>query len=185
MRPTSSKSGLTLLLASAVFVVISGCSSRHQDIQQWMTQQRQLAVPRVTPVAKPVAFIPAIYTQTKAPDPFSMDRLTKVLKADKSGSDALLQAELNRRKEPLEAFPLDAISMVGSIDKRNQQVALVKVNNLIYQVRVGNYLGQNYGKVIKITEGAVELREIVQDSSGEWIERNTGIQLQQSQEKSR
>jgi type IV pilus assembly protein PilP len=185
MTKIPSPSAIALVLSPLVLLVLSGCSSRHQDIQQWMDQQRQAAVPRVMPITKPVPFIPVAYTQSAQPDPFTMDRLTRALKAQNSGNDILLQAELKRSKEPLEAFPLDSMTMVGSIDKNHQQVALIKVNNLIYQVRVGNYLGQDYGKVTKIAEDALELREIVQNSSGEWVERNATIQLQQSQEKSR
>jgi type IV pilus assembly protein PilP len=182
------RSGFALLLSfmTLVVLVLGGCSSRHQDIEQWMNQQRQAATPRVMPIPKPVPFIPAAYTQSAQPDPFLADRLTKALKAQNSSSDTLLRAELNRRKEPLESLPLDALSMVGSIGKQHErQVALIKANNLIYQVRVGNYLGQDYGKITKITENAIELREIVQDSSGEWIEHNAEMQLQESQGKSR
>jgi type IV pilus assembly protein PilP len=91
----------------------------------------------------------------------------------------LVAPHLNRRKEPLEAFPLDAMTMVGSLDRSGQKVALVRVDNLLHQVRAGNYLGQNYGQVIKIDENEVVLREIVQDAAGEWIERNTVLQLQE------
>lgn len=185
MMQTARKSGIALVLSSVALVVLSACSSGHQDIQQWMDQQRQAAAPQVAPIPKPVPFVPAAYTQLVIPDPFGIDRLTKVLKAQDTSNNALLQAELNRRKEPLEAFPLDTMTMVGSIERYSRQVALIKINNLIYQVRVGNYLGQDYGKVMKITESAVELREIVQNSSGEWVERNSTIQLQESQEKSR
>jgi len=86
---------------------------------------------------------------------------------------------MNRRKEPLEAFPLDAMMMVGTLVKQGQPVALVKVDNLLYQVRPGNYLGQNYGKITKITETEVSLREIVQDAAGEWTERQGSLQLQE------
>jgi type IV pilus assembly protein PilP len=105
------------------------------------------------------------------------------LKTQHSGYDALLQTELNRRKEPLEAFALDTLVMVGSIDKNRQPIGLIKANNLIYQVRVGNYLGHDYGKVTNITEDAIELREIAQDSSGLWVERNATIRLHHAQEK--
>jgi type IV pilus assembly protein PilP len=56
---------------------------------------------------------------------------------------------------------------------------LLKVDNLLYQVKVGDYLGQNYGKIIKITETDISLREIVQDAAGEWIERAGSLQLQE------
>jgi type IV pilus assembly protein PilP len=87
--------------------------------------------------------------------------------------------ELVRRKEALEAFPLDAVTMVGSYVQAGRPVALVMVDSLLYQVRPGNYLGQNYGKVNKISETEVILREIVQDAVGEWIERPAKLQLQE------
>jgi type IV pilus assembly protein PilP len=86
---------------------------------------------------------------------------------------------MNRRKEPLEAYPLDSMHMVGSVAKFGRQYALMKVDNLLYQVKVGDYIGQNYGKVTKISETEVALREIVQDAAGEWTERPTTLQLQE------
>jgi type IV pilus assembly protein PilP len=85
--------------------------------------------------------------------------------------------ELKRRKEPLEAYPLDSMSMVGSINKLGQPYALLRVEGLLYQVKVGDYLGQNYGRVLKLNETELVLREVVQDAAGEWIERNTSLQL--------
>jgi Tfp pilus assembly protein PilP len=84
---------------------------------------------------------------------------------------AARQAELNRRKEPLEAYPLDSMAMVGSVARGAQPFALLRVDNLLYQVKVGDYLGQNYGRMTRIAETEVSLREIVQDAAGEWIER--------------
>jgi type IV pilus assembly protein PilP len=71
------------------------------------------------------------------------------------------------------------MGLVGSIVKAGQPVALVRVDNLLYQVKPGSYLGLNYGKVVKITEAEVTLREIVQDAVGEWIERIATLQLQE------
>jgi type IV pilus assembly protein PilP len=108
--------------------------------------------------------------------------LTQALKRDSGQSvanAALVAPELARRKEPLEAFPLDTMTLVGSIIKAGQPVALVKVDSLLYQVKLGNYLGPNYGKVVKITETEVTLREIVQDAVGEWIERAATLALQE------
>lgn len=69
--------------------------------------------------------------------------------------------------------------MVGYLDKASGPSALLRVNNLIYPVKIGNYLGMNYGKIVKITETAIELREIVQDSSGDWMERRATLDLVQ------
>jgi type IV pilus assembly protein PilP len=90
-----------------------------------------------------------------------------------------LSAELNRRKEPLEAYPLDSMTMVGSVNKQNSPYALLRVDALLYQVKVGDYLGQNYGRITRIGETEVALREIVQDAAGEWIERPATLQLQE------
>ena len=84
-----------------------------------------------------------------------------------------------RRKEALESFPLDAMAMVGSLQRGGRPVALVRIDNLLYQVRVGNYLGLNFGRVTKIDETEVTLREIVQDPTGDWIERTASLVLQE------
>jgi len=101
------------------------------------------------------------------------------IKLEARQPNSLLAAEVNRRKEPLEAYPLDNMSMVGSVSREGKPFALLKVNNLLYQVKVGDYLGQNYGRVTKIAETEVTLREIVQDAAGEWIERSASLQLQE------
>jgi type IV pilus assembly protein PilP len=162
---------------------LTACSTNNQDLQQWMAQQRRQTVPKVTPLTEPAKYQPLPYVGASAADAFASDRLTQVLRREAGqfgGSAALLAPELNRRKEPLEAYPLDAMTMVGSLDRAGQKVALVKVDQLLHQVRQGNYLGQNYGRVMKISESDVTLREIVQDAAGEWIERSTTLQLQEN-----
>ena len=96
-----------------------------------------------------------------------------------AANGALVAPELARRKEALESFPLDSMTLVGNMVRAGQSVALVKVNNLLYQVKQGDHLGQNFGRVIKINETEVALREIVQDAVGEWIERTASLQLQE------
>ncbi len=166
-------------------VLLAGCSNpEHEELQQWMAQQRAQARPRITPIAEPKQFQPQTYTADGGVDPFDPGKLTQALRRDSAQQGArsgIIQAELNRRKEPLEAMPLDAMAMVGSLQKQGQPTALIKVDQLLYQVRVGNYLGQNYGKVLRITENSVQLREIIQDVTGEWIERNTELVLQETQ----
>lgn len=168
---------------AALIAVLAGCSSSGQEeLQQWMTEQRNQTKPKVQPIPEPKKFTPQAYTQEAATDPFSNLKLTEALKRDSSqvsANAALVAPELARRKEPLESFPLDAMSMVGSLIKQGHPVGLVKVDNLLYQVRVGNYLGQNYGRITKVGETEVSLREIVQDSGGEWIERTAKLQLQE------
>src|ERR1700750_804223 len=149
-----------LLLALTAAVTLSACgASDNEEIAQWMTEQRAATKPHVTPIPEPKKFTPEAYTQEAVVEPFSSQKLTLALKKDSqqagTASAALLTPELNRRKEPLEAYPLDAMTMVGSLSKQGQPVALIKVDNLIYQARPGNYLGQNYGRITKIGENEV------------------------------
>ncbi len=174
---------LVVLSAACSLLVLVGCgSSRDEDIRQWMLEERNQTRPKVEPIPAPKQFKPEAYTNAAATEPFSKETLTQALKRDSSqvvANGALVAPELARRKEPMEAFPLDAMALVGSILKEGQPVALVKVDNLLYQVKQGSYLGQNYGKVMKISETEVTLREIVQDAVGEWIERVATLQLQE------
>ncbi|MFM6992674.1 MAG: pilus assembly protein PilP [Rhodoferax sp.] len=163
--------------------VLVGCSSSNEDeLRQWMAVQKSQTRPKVSPISEPKQFKPESYSQNNAVDPFSKEKLTQALKGESTqatSNAALVAPELVRRKEALESFPLDAMAMVGSFVKGGQPVALVKVDNLLYQVKPGNYLGQNYGRINKISETEVILREIVQDAVGEWIERPAKLQLQE------
>ena len=171
-----------VLLVSGLSV-LAGCgSSDKEQLQQWMTEQRNLTRSKVDRLPEPTKFSPQAYTQEGSVEPFSNQKLAQALKRDSSqatSNTALIAPELARRKEPLEASPLDTVVMVGSLVKVGQPVALVRVDNLLYQVRVGNYLGQNYGRITKVSETGLSLREIVQDAAGEWIERTATLQLQE------
>jgi type IV pilus assembly protein PilP len=176
-------SSKTLLAAGMAALALAGCGSSSQDeLQQWMAEQRATTKPQVQPIPEPKKFTPQAYTQEGATDPFSNMKLTQALRRESTQSTsnaALVAPELSRRKEPLESYPLDAMKMVGSLMKEGLPVALLRVDNLLYQVKPGNYLGQNYGKIMKVGETEVVLREIVQDAAGEWTERTATLQLQE------
>ena len=174
----------TVLLALVACTALAACEGSESDeVTKWMAEQRAVTKPKVDPIAEPKQFKPEAYAQEAQIEPFSNQKLVVALKRDAqqqgTASAALMAPELSRRKEPLEAFPLDAMVMVGSLMKQGQPVALVRVDNLLYQVRPGNYLGQNYGKITKVGESEVVLRELVQDAAGEWVERVATLQLQE------
>lgn len=174
-----------ILMALAAAGLLAGCGvSSEDELRTWMAEQRAQMRPRVQPIPEPKPFKPENYTDVGLVDPFSKEKLTSALKRDlapqASATSKLLAPELARRKEPLEAFPLDTMVMVGSMIRDGQPAALIRVDKLLYQVRVGNYLGTNYGRITKITETEITLREIVQDAVGEWIERPATLQLQES-----
>lgn len=174
---------MRLLSLAGLVLILAGCGASGEDeLREWMAEQKKQIRPRVAPLSEPKQFKPENYTQERAVEPFSKEKLTQALKRESSqaaANGALVAPELLRRKEALEAFPLDSMTLVGSLVKAGQPVALVKVDSLLYQVRPGNHLGQNYGRVTKIKETEVTLREIVQDAAGEWIERTATLQLQE------
>ena len=159
--------------------LLAGCSGEQDELQQWMEQQKRDVKPSVQPLSPPKKFDPQPYSALTGVEPFSTQKLTVAIKQEARQPNSLLAAEINRRKEPLESYPLDSMSMVGSVVKQGHQYALLKVDNLLYQVKVGDYLGQNYGKITQITETGINLREIVQDAAGEWTERTGALQLQE------
>lgn len=165
---------------------LAGCGSGREELQAWMDEQRRLARPHVPPLLPPRKFDPQPYLAFSAVEPFSTQKLVVAIKQENREPNSLLAAEMNRRRDPLEAYPLDAVSMVGSVVRNGRSYALLKADNLLYQVRVGEYVGQNYGKVLRITETEVTLREIVQDAVGEWVERTSTLQLlERGQERGR
>lgn len=176
-----------MTLKAAVLLCIAGAvtacgSSSGDELNEWMAAQRAQAQPKVKPISEPKQFKPENYTIANEVDPFSKLKLTQALGKDAiqaASNGALIAPELKRRKEPLEEFPLDSMTLVGSMVRDQKPVALVKVGPLLYQVRPGDYLGQNYGRVVKIVENEITLREIVQDAIGEWIERPASLLLQE------
>lgn len=167
------------LSALLVAVTLAGCGSDMDELQAWMEQQRREAKPNVEPLQPPKKFDPQPYAVESLVEPFSSQKLAVALRRESGQSSSLLASELNRRREPLEAYPLDGMSMVGSVARGGRPQALLRVDNLLYQVKVGDYIGQNYGRITKISETEIALREIVQDAAGEWIERETSLQLQE------
>ena len=167
----------------ALILILAGCGVAGEDeLRQWMATQKSQTRPKIAPISEPKKFKPESYSEVTATDPFSNQKLAQALKREAiqgASSSALIAPELARRKEALEAFPLDSMSLVGSLTKDGATTALVKVDNLLYQVRLGNHVGPNYGRVSAITGTEVKLREIVQDASGEWIERTATLQLQE------
>ncbi|MBV8125551.1 MAG: pilus assembly protein PilP [Paucibacter sp.] len=174
-----SQKTLRYVSVMALAALMAACTADIDELRGWMEQQRREAHPHVTPLVAPKKFLPEPYAAAQLVDPFSAQKLSVGIRSEAAQPNSLLTAELNRRREPLEAFPLDNMSMVGSMMRKDQRFALLKVDSLLYQVKKGDYLGQNFGKVTAISETDMTLREIVQDAAGEWVERTTTLQLQE------
>lgn len=178
-KPHQALHGRRALALALCATLLAGCSSSTDELQQWMDEQRQQTRPTVKPLQPPKKFQPQAYEALNGVDPFSTQKLTVALKQEASQPSSLLAAEMKRRREPLEAYPLDTMTMVGSVNREGRPYALLRVENLLYHVKAGDYLGQNFGRITKITETEITLREVVQDAAGEWIERTSTLQLQE------
>lgn len=168
-----------LALALGGILALAGCAGDQDELQDWMEQQRREVKPRVEPLSPPKKFDPQPYMAVEGGDPFSPQKLAVALKQEARLPNSLLTAEMNRRREPLESYPLDSMSMVGFMVKQGRPHALLRVDGLLYQVKAGDHIGQNFGRITRITENELTLREVVQDAAGEWIERPTTLQLQE------
>lgn len=182
LNKRSFQSFVFLMVVTPILLLTAGCfGSKEEELQQWMVTQRGNTPARITPIAEPKKFKPQAYDQMAVMEPFNNQKLLQALRHDSAQSAvnlALISPELARSKESLESFPLDAVSMVGSLNKNNSLVGLLRVDKLLYQVKVGNYVGQNFGRITKITDSEIALREIAQDAAGEWVERKVNLQLQ-------
>lgn len=174
---------LRVAIVCAAALSFSACgSSGQEEMQAWMARQRASLKPSVDPIPQPLPFMPRGYDQARAVDPFSPQKLALALHRDANlaaATSALVAPELKRRKEVLEGYPLDTMTLVGSLLKQGRPIALIKVDNQLYQVAVGQHLGQNYGRVQRITEQEVHIRELVRDPAGTWVERPATLQLQE------
>jgi len=181
-------SALSRLMAAAAVLatgaLLGACGlSDEGEIQQWMTEQRQAMRPTAQKVEEPKDFAPYAYEPHGQVDPFDPQKILMVVarQREERGSASAIKPDLERRREVLEGFPLDQIRMVGMMRQGSTNVALLEANGATHLVRIGNYAGQNFGLVTRISETEVVLKEIYQDAAGEWVERPQKLELQESQ----
>jgi len=158
---------------AGVALLIAGCGGEsHQDLREWMQEQGKGAKGKLNQLPQVKPYEPFAYNAFDLPDPFKPRKIEPV----KGGSN--LAPDLTRRKEPLEAYPLESLQMVGTMQRGRATYALVRTTEKdIYQVKVGNYIGQNFGVIIGITDNEIRLKELVQDGTGDWTERSSTLQL--------
>jgi len=172
-----------LVRAAAVagVAVLTGCGDGGvQEVKAWMDDVRRQTPVSVQKIVEPKTFTPFAYAGKDEPDPFSPAKLSSALAKAQANAGGTIKPNLERRKEPLESYPLDALKMVGTLQKPGVSYALLQADQAVFQVKVGNYIGQNFGMITKITESEVELKEIVRDAAGDWVERNAKLELQES-----
>lgn len=160
-------------MISCILLLSSCDGTQGDDLDQFMADAAKTMNTKVEPLPQVQPYVPLQFNvDGTISDPF---RPRKVV------STGTFQPNLSRPKEPLESFPLENLKYVGALTKNKLSYALIKTpDNTLQQVKIGNYLGTNYGLVTSINDSEVTLKEIVQDElSGDWVERISSLSLQE------
>ena len=173
-------------MAVLMALALSGCGSGDvDDLQNWMKEQGDNLRGTVQPLPPFVPYNPVVYDAFDLVDPFSVAKLD-VEKRSARPADL----EKNHLKEPLEAYDLEKLVMRGTLFTKGTAKVPGRLEAIIeapdkatYQVKVGSFMGQNFGRVTKISETEIELKETVEDSNGEWVERTTTLPLAEQEQK--
>ena len=165
-----------LIAPLAACLWLAGCGSeKHGDLRSWVKQQDDLPRGRIPPLPEVKPYEPIEYAAFDLTDPFKPRKIEPPKTAGKGG----IQPDPNRRREPLEAYPLEALKMVGVL-KQKETFGLIKTpDNTLFQVKAGNYLGQNFGRITAVSDSTIKLKEILQDSNGNWEEKEQTLLLQE------
>ncbi len=165
-----------------ICLFLTGClGGDHEDVRQWMSEASSGLKGKVPPLPEVKPYEPVPYDVTSLLDPFNSARLGMDLPARDKGSG--LKPDETRAKEPLEAYPLESLKFVGVITRGGVSYAIITADAALHRVKIGNYMGQNFGKITEITESEVALTELVQDSLGDWSERVSTLFLQEQEGK--
>lgn len=170
-----------LMLGTALMSGLAGCGDRMGDLRQYTNEVKARKGGHIEPLPQIKPFEVYTYSDQDARSPFMPGGDTKTTLTPGGGATvAGLHPDFNRNREYLEQFPLDGLRMVGTLTLNGTLYGLVKdSDNVVHRVSVGNYMGQNYGKIISITDSDIRLHEMIPDGQGGWSERVTEVTLSQ------
>ena len=173
-----SRAALRAASLAAALLLVACTGEEFGDLKAELNEKSKDFRGRVDPLPQVKPYEPVPYTAEGIVDPFRPDRIDvagaqRTPRADMSK----MAPDLNRPKEPLEAFPLESLQMLGTIMQNRETFGLVKAGPNLYRVKKGNYMGLNFGVVTGIDEAQINLKELVQDGQGEWVERASALQL--------
>jgi len=162
-----------IILASSLMI---GCAERKMDdLQRFVENVHKDKQPRVEPLPRIKPHETFTYTATKLTDPFFKGNLAQ---SQPMAAASGLTPDMTRRKEPLEQFPLDSLSMVGTLSRGDDIWAVIRApDDTIHRAQAGNYVGQNYGEIQKVTSGKLLVSELVAGGNNNWIERESSIAI--------
>ncbi|MCL2524731.1 MAG: pilus assembly protein PilP [Betaproteobacteria bacterium] len=162
----------------ALCALLGACSGEEQaELRQWMADNSANLRGNVPPIPEVTPYEPVPYDVDGSVDPFKPEKLEPVSKQKATGEGPDFDAR-ELRNSLLEKYPLESLKMIGYMNVNNQPLAVIQVDDKIKQIRAGDYLGLDFGMVTRITDKEIQLRELIQDSAGDWGERESSLYLQ-------
>jgi len=167
------------ITAGLLAATLGGCGgSNTEDLRSYVDNVKASQHSQIDPLPEFAPYETHLYQAADDRDPFTPPVYSAPKNSVAQGSNTGISPDFNRPREPLESEPLDSLRMVGTLERNGSSWALVRMSDsTIHRVKPGNYLGQNYGKIINITESEVEVAEIVPDGLGGWMERQAALAL--------
>ena len=168
-----------MVMLALAGLLIAGCSGDNlSDLRSFVQTEKAKPGGRVEPIPEVKPFDSFTYKVNGRKSPFQPWGISGGTAKSSVASMGGLHPDTNRRREALESFPLDTLRMVGTLTQKGAMWAIIQApDGLVYRVKRNNYLGQNYGRITKISEDKVELVEIVPDGLGGWEERRADLVL--------
>ncbi|HEC15019.1 MAG TPA: pilus assembly protein PilP [Sedimenticola sp.] len=159
-------------------MLLAACENNQMnDLQQFVEEVKSRPPGRIAPLPQIKPIETFVYTASNKRNPFVLSEGIEEEMVSEA-SDNGIRPDTLRRKEELEAFPLDTIRMVGTLEQHGSTWGLVQTKDgTIYRVQPGNYMGQNYGRITRILEDRIELTEILPDGQGGYLERQASLAL--------
>ena len=179
-EPALNKRETGLRLSCAVLMaLLLGCGNDDfSDVNQYIAEVKARPKGAIEPLPEVKVVEPFIFKPEGLRDPFKPLEQTDTEQNVEAATGNGIKPDTTRRKEELEAFTLDSLRMVGTIVRKSSLWGLVKSSDgTVHRVQVGNYMGKNYGKIIRIVNDKIELMEIVPDKPGTWREQQASLAL--------
>jgi len=176
--PVQLRVPVRVLVLGMGLLSLNGCSSRESqsELDNYIAKVKSQAVEKIEPLPDVEPYQNFSYTAGDLRSPFAPFDFQKNINNSLGGNG--LHPDMNRRKEVLEAYPLDALRMIGTLEKQGKRWAIIKDSDgTIHRVSVGNYIGQNYGRIDLVQEDKVIITEIIPDGKGGWIKRKANLTL--------
>jgi len=169
------------LVAALSTFLLSACGEEHGDLQAWMDSVGNESRGKIPPLPAIKAYVPVSYEAASEMDPFDTAKLEPEAKGGGFGGDRPGAPDFEAREARnniMERYPLEAMRMIGFLKIENQPMAAIFVDRITKQVKVGDWVGLDFGRVLKVTDQEVELEETIQDSNGDWSKRTNSLQMQ-------